>query len=169
MGGLIGAIYLLDHQDDLTGAIISAPSVVVPDNITPMTLTMSRLLSKAAPKFGVTALDPNRISKDQKVVEAYINDPLVYNGKVTARLGAEMLKAMQRIEAQAAAIQLPLLIVQGGADSMVSPEGARMLHNKVSSTDKTLKVFEGLYHEVFNEPEHPTVLAFVEGWLAAHL
>ena len=169
MGGLIGMIYLLDHQDDLAGAIISAPSVKVPDNISPMTVTMSRLLSKVAPKFGVTALDPNSISKDRQVVEDYINDPLVYNGKITARLGTEMLKSMLRVESEAETIRLPVLIVQGGADTMVDPEGARMLYDRIGSTEKTLKVFDDLFHEVFNEPEHPAVLAFTEGWLATQI
>jgi acylglycerol lipase len=169
MGGLIGTIYMLDYPDDVAGAVISAPSVKVPDNISPMTLKISRLLSKVTPRFGVTALDPNSISKDRQVVEDYINDPLVYNGKITARLGTEMLKPMQRVESEAGTIRLPVLIVQGGADTMVDPAGARMLYDSISSTEKTLKVFDDLFHEVFNEPEHPSVLAFTEGWLAAQI
>jgi acylglycerol lipase len=169
MGGLVGTIYLLDHSKDLAGAVISAPLVKAPDNISPITIKMSKLLSKVAPKFGVEALDPSLVSRDPQVVEDYINDPLVHHGKVTARLGSELLKSMQRVEAEANTIQTPLLIVQGGADSMVDPDGARTLFDTVSSPDKALKIFKGLHHEIFNEPEHPTVLAFVEGWLAAHI
>jgi len=57
----------------------------------------------------------------------------------------------------------------GGADKLVDPAGARMLHDLVGSTDKTLKVYQGLYHEVYNEPEHEQVLRDVDYWLEAHL
>ena len=93
---------------------------------------------------------------------------LVYTGKITARLGAEMLATMQRVTDQAAGITLPLLIVQGGADALVDPSGAQMLYDRVSSEDKTLKIYDGLYHEVLNEPEREQVLGDIESWLEAH-
>ena len=68
-----------------------------------------------------------------------------------------------------AAITLPLLILQGGADKLVDPVGARLLYDAVSSADKRLILYEGLYHEVFNEPERERVLTDVEQWLDAHL
>jgi len=70
---------------------------------------------------------------------------------------------------QAAGITLPLLIVQGGEDALVDPSGAQMLYDQVSSEDKTLKIYEGLYHEVLNEPEREQVLGDIESWLEAHL
>jgi alpha-beta hydrolase superfamily lysophospholipase len=76
---------------------------------------------------------------------------------------------MQRITAEANRIRLPILILQGGADKLVDPAGARRLHHLVGSTDKTLKVYEGLYHEVYNEPEHQQVLRDVESWLDKRL
>ena len=66
-------------------------------------------------------------------------------------------------------ISLPLIILQGSADLLVEPSGAQMLYDKVSSEDKTLKVYEGLYHEVFNEPEKEMVLKDVESWLENQL
>jgi acylglycerol lipase len=102
-------------------------------------------------------------------VEAYINDPLVYSGKTTARLAAEVVKAMQRVSTEGSGITLPILIIQGGQDRLVDPSGAQMLYEKIKSKDKTIKVYDGLYHEVFNEPEHDQVLSYVEGWLASHL
>jgi alpha-beta hydrolase superfamily lysophospholipase len=102
-------------------------------------------------------------------VRAYIEDPLVYNGRTAARLGNELLRAMQRVTAEASRITLPIMILQGGADRLVDPEGARTLYETVGSSDKTLKVYDGLYHEVFNEPEHDEVLNDVEAWLGKHL
>ncbi len=101
---------------------------------------------------------PTDISRDPEVVEAYVNDPLVYHGKTTARLGAESLSAMLRVTAEAGKITLPFIVVQGSQDSLVEPAGAQMLYDKASSEDKSLKIYEGLYHEVFNEPERDRVL-----------
>lgn len=167
MGGAIVSDYLLEHQDDFKGAIISAPAVKVGESISPATIRIARLLSRIAPRMGLLALDAECISRDPDVVEAYVNDPLVFHGKTPARIGAEMLSAMMRITAQASKISLPIIILQGGADALVDPSGARMLYEKASSTDKTLKIYDGLYHEVFNEPERAQVLADVEAWLAA--
>ena len=103
------------------------------------------------------------------MVQAYVNDPLVYTGKTTARLAAELLKAMERVPTEAGRITLPVLIVQGGEDRLVDPDGARTLYEKIGSPDKTLKIYEGLYHEVFNEPEHEKVLAHVKAWIDSRL
>ncbi len=169
MGGLIGSVYLLEHQDELRGAVFSAPAVKVSDTISPATIMLGRVLSGILPKAGLLALDSTTISKDKAVVSAYVNDPLVYTGKVTARLAAEMLAAMQRVTAEAATIRLPLLLLQGTDDRLVDPGGAKMLYEKARAVDKTLKAYPGLYHEVFNEPEREQVLKDVEAWLEAHL
>jgi acylglycerol lipase len=169
LGALIGAVYLLDHPGDLAGAILSGPLVKVPDNISPATVLLSRLLSFVLPKLGVAAVDATGVSRDPAVVRAYVEDPLVYTGKTTARLGCEMLKAMRRVAEEAHKIHLPLLVLQGGADRLVSPDGAEMLHRLAGSPDKTLKVYDGLHHEVYNEPERDVVLADVEAWLRERL
>jgi len=169
LGGAIVSYYLLDHQADFKGAVISAPTVKVGDSISALTITMSKVLSKIAPKMGVLALDATTISKDSEVVQAYVNDPLVFHGKTPARMGAEMLSAMQRISTEAGKITLPFIVIQGGEDKLVDPAGAQMLYDMASSTDKTIKIYPGLYHEVFNEPERDIVFKDVETWLAAHL
>jgi len=169
MGGLIGASYLLEHQNELAGAVISAPSVKIPDDISAVTISMGKILSKIIPKAGIIKLDAAYISKDPEVVKAYNDDPLVYNGKITARLAAELLAAMKNLADQAQKITLPLLLVQGSADKMVDPDGARFLFDLVTSEDKEIKIYDGFYHEVFNEPEKERVLKDVEMWLERHL
>jgi alpha-beta hydrolase superfamily lysophospholipase len=169
MGGLISAVYLLDHQTELAGAVLSGPVVKVPSNITPVFLLMGKILSSLIPRFGLLGLDANGVSRDPMVVKAYVNDPLVHTGKTTARLSNELLKAMQHVTGQAAKITLPIMIVQGSADKLVDPAGAQMLYDTVSSADKEIRIYDGFYHEVFNEPEHDKVLQDVEMWLEAHL
>jgi acylglycerol lipase len=169
MGGLIGAMYLTVHQAGLAGAVLSGPAVKPPGNIPKAVIVLGRVLSLLIPRMGLVPLQAREVSRDPAVVEAYLADPLVCKEKITARLGAEMLGAMERIRTEAELITLPLLIVQGGADKLVDPAGARLLYNAVTSTDKRLIVYDGLYHEVFNEPEHDRVLADVETWLEGHL
>jgi alpha-beta hydrolase superfamily lysophospholipase len=169
MGALIGALFLLDHQDELVGAILSGPSVKVPSNTSPITINVVKLLSTLLPRVGLLQLEAEGVSRDPAVVHAYVSDPLVYTGKTTARLTHEILKAMQCITTEVSKITLPVLIVQGSADRLVDPYGARMLYGAISSVDKTVKIYDGLYHEVFNEPEHDQVLGDVEAWLESRL
>ncbi len=169
LGGLIATYYLLDHQANFNGAIISAPSIKVSDSLLATTIAMGKVLSVLMPKAGVLALDAGAISRDPQVVTAYANDPLVFHGKTPARLAAETLKAMQRVTSELEKIVLPIIIVQGSDDKLVDPAGAQMLYDRASSKDKTIKIYDGLYHEVFNEPERARVLADVETWLAAHV
>jgi alpha-beta hydrolase superfamily lysophospholipase len=76
---------------------------------------------------------------------------------------------MQRVTNEVGTIHLPLLIVQGTADRLVNPSGAKMLYEQSASPDKTHKVYQGFYHEVMNEPGRAQVLADIQTWLENHL
>ncbi len=167
MGGLISAYYLLEHQSAFKGAVLSAPLVKV--SVPRLTIILGRILSKLAPGAGIMKIDPTGISRDQKVVSDYANDPLVFRGKTSARLAAELLRIMLHIEQASYSIILPLIILQGTADSLVNPEGAQMFYDKAGSEDKTLKIYPGLFHEVFNEPEKDQVFGDLEKWLERQL
>jgi acylglycerol lipase len=169
MGGLIAADYLLDRRSEFRGAILSAPAVKSAGEITPMSILLVRTLSALLPNTGILQLNPDFLSRDPEVVRSYRNDPLVRHGKTPARLAAELLKAMLRAADKAERITLPFLIVQGGADRIVNPDGARMLFDKAASADKALRIYEGLYHETFNEPERCRVLQDMEDWLEARI
>ena len=169
MGGLMSCTYLLEHQADFKGAIISAPLAKISENTPPALITIGKIFSTIMPQMGVLAVDATAVSTDPAVVEAYINDPLNFHDKVPARLAAEILSAIKRLNAEAAAIRLPIILVQGSADKLVDPGGAQIIYGKASSTDKTLKMYKGYYHEVFNEPGRERVLDDVEVWLERHL
>jgi alpha-beta hydrolase superfamily lysophospholipase len=169
MGGLIGARYLIAHQMDLGGAILSGPAIKPPGNIPAAVIVVGRMLSAFAPRLGlVPPVDATWVCRDPAVVKAYLADPLVCRRRITVRLGAELIAAMERARAEANRITLPILILQGGADRLVDPSGANALYEKVSSTDKKVIVYDGFFHEVFNEPERDRVLTDVERWLEEH-
>jgi acylglycerol lipase len=169
MGGLIASCYLLDHQDELAGAVLSASSVKIPDFVNPMTVFAGKVLSALVPKAGLLGLEASHISRDHAVVDAYVSDPLVFIGKSTARLGAEMLDAIMRVSKEAEKITLPVTIVHGGEDKLANPDASQMLYDKIGSSDKTLKIYEDYFHEVFNDPGFEVVLGDVYDWLEKHL
>jgi alpha-beta hydrolase superfamily lysophospholipase len=165
LGALITLFYLLDHQADFKGAIISAPPVKIPENISPMTVNLGKILATVAPRTGILGLDTSSLSHDLGVVTAYNTDPQVFHGKITACISAGMLRAMLRVNEEAAKISLPLFILQGSADRIVDPTGAKLVYDKVGSKDKTVKIYDNLYHEVHNEPERLMMFTDLEAWL----
>lgn len=169
MGGLIAVAYAIEHQDELAGMIVSAPLLKVGSSVSPATIMIAKIISAIAPRMGVTTLDATAISKDKTVVDDYVNDPLVYRGKTSARLGIELINITQHLAGKIKDIKLPLLVMYGGEDRLCDPEGSKMLFEQSSSSDKTIKAYEGLYHEIFNEPERDRVLADTEAWLTARL
>ena len=114
-------------------------------------------------------LDVNAISRDPSVVAAYNTDPLVYHGKVPTGIGRALLQVGETMPQRAPALTAPLLVVHGSDDRLIPVEGSRRLVECVGSTDVTLKVYPGLYHEVFNEPERAQVLDDVVSWILARL
>ncbi len=166
MGGLIATAYALQHQNDLVGLVISAPALKPGEGISPAVIAVARVLSAVTPRMGVQALDSSYISQDKSVVEAYDKDPLVFRGKITARLGSELFSTMKAVEPHLQSITIPLLILQGTEDKLVNQEGAKSLYAKAGSKDKTLKIYEGFYHEVHNEPGKDRVFSDMGVWLA---
>lgn len=170
MGGLIVAYYLLDHQSDCHGAVFSAPAITSSVGTPPAVIMFIQLLATLVPRLGVRKLvDVHALSRDPQVVAAYVNDPLVFHGKTSSRLVVELLAAMRRVTTEVVKIRLPLIVLQGEADRLVDPQGAQILYDHASSRNKTLKIYPGLYHEVFNEPERGQVLQDVEAWLSARI
>ena len=84
---------------------------------------------------------------------------------ITACLVTELFAAMNRVVANAASIRLPLLIMHGSDDSVTAVRGSKLLHESINSEDKQIKIYEGLYHEILNEPERKTVMADILDWL----
>ena len=169
MGGLISSAYLLDHQEKVNGAILSGPGVKIPDHVTSVTRTAARVFSHLMPKLGITQLDAKDISRDPEVVKAYVNDPLVSVGKITARLASQMLDACDAVVRRSPELTLPLLLLHGGADALVDLEGSQQFHESISSRDKKLIVYEDKYHEIFNDPGFEQVFSDIEDWLSQHL
>lgn len=164
MGGLIGCLHLIRRQNAFAGCVLSGPAIKTEIQPGFLQLLLIRFLSRVAPAAPVLQLDAGGVSRDPAVVADYINDPLVNHGKMTARMVAELFAAMARIQAQAREITLPILLLHGGADAMTAPAGSQFLYDNISSADKTVEILPGLYHEIFNEPEHEAIFADMLKW-----
>lgn len=169
MGGTIATAYSVHHQHELAGLLLSGASLKLGSSLPSALIPVARVLSVLLPKMGITVLDASAISQDKAVVDAYVNDPLVYRGKITCRFGAEMIKTLRKLPSEMPELNLPILIMQGTADRLSEPEGSQMLYDRVSSRDKTLELYDGFHHEILNEPGHKQVLADIETWLAARI
>ncbi len=169
MGGLIATLFLVERQQAFVAAALSGPAILPAEPPSRFTVWISRFLSRFFPRLGVLALDSTGVSRDPQVVAAYRADPLVYEGKIGARLGKEFMDAMAVAQAEAPKIHLPILIQHGEADRLTAPAGSRYLFANVASTDKRLEIYPGLFHEIYNEPERDAVLDDLVGWFDAHV
>ena len=169
MGGLIAGRLLLEDQQQYRGALLSGPAFAAEAPPSGLVMFIGRLLAKIAPKAGMIALDASGVSRDPQVVAAYNADPLVNHGKITAALGVALFDAMAEVMSRAAEIKLPLLVMHGDADTMAAPKGSEQFAAAVSSSDKTLTLLPGLYHEIFNEPEGANIIAAYAEWIESRL
>jgi alpha-beta hydrolase superfamily lysophospholipase len=128
---------------------------------------ITAVMAKAAPLAPVFKIDENLISRDPAVVRDYQQDPLNHNGKLPARTLGEIMRSMSSMASQVAGLSTPLLLLHGSDDQLCPADGSRMVHEGATGVaDKTLKVYDGLYHEIFNEPERDEVIGDLVAWLA---
>jgi len=169
MGGLIAATYLLRNQDAFRACVLSGPALKTDQAPPAILLALTRLLSALVPTLPMIQLDATGVSRDPAVVDAYVNDPLNFHGKLSARLIAELSANMDKTLSRAIEIRIPVIFMHGEEDLLTSPTGSQEMFDNVGSLDKTLKLYPGLYHEIFNEPEQDAVMADMSTWLEAHL
>jgi acylglycerol lipase len=166
MGGQIALSYALDHQSALRGLILSAPALAsdaVPKAALPVLRTLGRLLPTLRP----AGIDTTKISKDPAVVAAYQADPLVHHGKPTLGLSLGLVGRFDVLPGRARTLSIPLLLQHGSGDALADPSGSRRLEAACGSPDQTVRWYDGLWHEIYNEPERAQPLADLREWLAA--
>jgi alpha-beta hydrolase superfamily lysophospholipase len=168
MGGAIALAGAIRMQDSLRGLVLSAPALAAGEAVSPVKLALVRLLSIVAPGVGALQLPPAAVSRDPQVVRAYESDPLVFHKSVPARTVLELLQAMQGFPDSVRQLRLPVLVQHGTADILVPLSATRQLYQELGSMDRTVKTYDGLYHEIYNEPERVVVIDDLCRWLDAH-
>jgi alpha-beta hydrolase superfamily lysophospholipase len=167
MGGLI-ALYFAQHYPELIdGVVASSPCLGMVIEIPAAKKVLGSFMSYVWPGMTMgSGLDATKISRDENVVSAYKNDPLVHD-RVSARFFTELLAAMESVNQQASALNVPVLMQVAGEDYLVNADSSKHFFEKLTLQDKTLHVYDDLYHEIYNAPEDQKerVLDDLETWL----
>lgn len=169
MGGGIVFAYGADYPDDYQLMVLSGPAVAAQTAVPAALAWAAKILGVIAPGLPVQELDSAAVSRDPEVVAAYDADPLVHHGKVPAGVARALVRVGQAMPRRAPALTAPLLVVHGAEDRLIPAAGSRSLVACVGCPDVQLKIYPGLYHEVFNEPERDHVLDDVVAWIGARL
>ena len=166
-GGVISSIYTLEHQRELAGFICEsfAFQVYAPE----FALAVVKGLSHLAPHAHVLKLPIPEFSRDPKVIEAMLADPMIKDEVQPTSTVAALVRADERLKKEFPLIELPVLILHGTTDKVTKPAGSQMFYDKAGSTDKTLKLYEGHAHDLLNDLGKEQVLGDIRAWIEAHL
>lgn len=163
MGGLIAATYAVRRQPSIQALVLSGPALELASG--GLRLAFARALRRLAPRLALDAgLDAAGLSRDPEVVRAYQADPLVH-GRMSASLGVELFDTARATRQAGARLEVPALLLHGGDDPLCSPEGTKAFAADVATPGTRLRIYEGLRHEIFNEPERESIYADVLEWL----
>jgi acylglycerol lipase len=166
LGGAIALKFAIRYQDELRGLILTGPLLQLHVTVPRPVEQMIRYLSAIFPQMPLMKLDTEALSRDPDVVRNYRNDPLVYNGRLRARMGLHFRDLASEMPGLFSKVLLPFWAGHGTLDRITNPHGTKMLYERSPSADKTLKMYDGLFHEILNEPERDQVTAEICMWIA---
>ncbi len=166
-GGVVACLYTLDHPSELVGLISEsfAHELPAPDFV----LSVFKGLGSIAPHFPLLHLKNEKFSRDPEVVAAMNLDALIGNEKQPTQTMAALVRADERLKEEFRLITTPVLILHGTADENTRSSGSQRFFDTVGSHDKTLKLYEGGYHDLLNDIDKETVMTDIERWIEAHL
>jgi alpha-beta hydrolase superfamily lysophospholipase len=166
-GGVVSCVYALEHQEQIDGLICESFAFRVPAPA--IVLSIIKGLSHVAPHLGVLKLHNEDFSRDPEAVRALNADPLIKGEVQPASTVAALARADERLEKAFRQITLPVFIMHGTVDKATVPAGSQFFYEKAGSRDKTLKLYEGHYHDLFNDYGKENVLADTTQWIRRHL
>jgi alpha-beta hydrolase superfamily lysophospholipase len=167
MGGTISLDYALHYPETLQGLILSAPAVGHV-GVPVWKLAVGQILSRLWPHFQLKiGIDPTLSSRDGAVLADYGSDPLRHEYG-TARLSAEFFKTVRWIHKHLDALKLPLLLLQGDADGVTSPQSSEALFQRLQSSDKTYHHYPESYHDLYADLNYMEVISDIATWMAEH-
>jgi alpha-beta hydrolase superfamily lysophospholipase len=168
MGGNQVINYALRRHPRIAGAISTGPWLKLAFQPPPAKVALGKLMNNLVPSFTQpSGLVTAGLSHDAEVVRLYDNDPLNHD-KISARLFVGMYDSGLWALEHASELSLPLLLMHGGADPMTSAEASRQFAGKAGK-NITLRIWDGMYHEIHNEPEQAEVFKVMIEWLDQHL
>lgn len=164
-GGVVATVFSLDPSKRLAGLICESFAFEVPASA--MVLQITRLLGSVAPRLPVLKLPNEAFSRDAGKIDRMNRDPLIQGERQPARTVAEMVRASSLLRESFGRITMPLLVLHGSADAVTLPSGSQFFHEHAGSSDKTLRLFDGYYHDLLNDWSCEVVHAEILGWIHA--
>jgi len=165
MGGFITASYGVKYPDRLAGQILSGAAVTVQ----PTFKDMASFDYNATPLAPIPNMLSDIICRDPQVVRDYKEDPLVLKEFTTKLRGEVFIRGAKHLMYSMNTYKYPCLILHGGGDQIVTPDSSKYFYDHISSTDKQLKIYEGLYHEILHEPEKDIIIEDIRLWIEARI
>jgi len=164
-GGVVSCVYTLEHQAELAGFICEsfAHQVPAPDFV----LAVLKGLSHLTPHAHVLRLHNEDFSRDPDAVKALNEDPLIAGEVQPTQTVAQMVLADERLKREFPLITLPVLILHGTLDKATKPSGSQSFYETAGSADKTLKLYEGHFHDLLNDIGKESVMADIQSWIDA--
>ena len=166
-GGVVACLYTLEHPGELAGFICESFAHEIP--APGFALAVFKGLSYVAPHAHILHLKNEIFSRDPNVVQAMNDDPLIAHETQPTRTLAEMVRADERLKREFPQITLPVLILHGTADQATRPSGSQSFYDHAGSTDKTLKLYEGHFHDLLNDLGKDEVMTDILQWIDARL
>jgi len=166
-GGVVSCLYTLEHQSEIAGLICEsfAFQLPAPDFV----LAVFKGISHLAPHAHILHLKNETFSRDSNVVQALDDDPLVGQETQPSQTMAAMVRADERLKQGFSLITLPVLILHGTLDQNAKPAGSQLFYDMAGSADKTLKFYEGSFHDPLNDLDKEVVMADIKSWLNVQL
>jgi alpha-beta hydrolase superfamily lysophospholipase len=166
-GGVLACLYTVDHQRGLAGLICESFAFQTP--APDFALAVLKGLGHVFPHAHVLRLKNEDFSRDPAVVAAMNADPLIAHETQPTQTVAELVRADERLKNEFSRITLPVLILHGTADKAAKSSGSQVFFDAAGSTDKTLKLYEGHFHDLLNDVGKEIVMAEVTKWIDARL
>lgn len=165
MGGLVAVNYVLQNGP-IPRALISASAALELDkDLSPILQMLAPVLGYIFPKMPTQKLDTRYLTRSPENLKRYLSDPLVYRGGMRARSASEIIKAIKNTSKRFRDVHLPLLVIHGSSDRLTMPGGSKQLHEKASSQQKSLKIYNNMYHELIHEPERDVIINDIVEWI----
>ena len=166
-GGVVSCIYTLDHQSEIDGLICESFAYDLP--VPGFVLSLLKGFDYIAPHAHVYTLKNENFSRDPQFVDSMNNDPLIQGESQPVQTSKVMIDAASRLNEEFPLIKLPVLILHGTEDKATNPSGSQFFYENAGSTDKTLKLYEGHYHDLLNDLDKEVVMADINDWIDARV
>ena len=168
MGGNQVLNFCLRRKPDVVGVIATGAWLKLAFSPFPLQIMLGKVMNNIAPGFTQkSTMDNAALSHDQKIVDAYHNDPLVHS-KISARLFISIYESGLWALDHAGEFSIPLLLMHGTDDRIISFAASAEFAKRAGKI-VTWHPWQGFYHEIHNEPEKAEVIKFMINWLDAQL